>query len=275
MGEITYALMTDLEQIRQVVQLEKLVWSDDVVTPLPQFVASIHHGGVLIGAIDSGRIVGFCYGFPGYRQGEVYLCSHMMGIHPDYRNQGIGVKLKFYQREWALSQGYKKIVWTYDPLETRNAFLNLCKLGAICRTYIESYYGELNDGLNRGLPSDRFVVEWELNSSRAETAAGGASIVRQKWMEYPNLLRWKLNEAGCLPLHAEVVSEAEGYLIPVPKDIQTLKQTNLEAARRWRMQLRELFQRLYADGYAAVGLLRSDDPVQYYVVEKLSQQPGQ
>jgi predicted GNAT superfamily acetyltransferase len=124
-----------LEDLEQMALLEQKVWAMNPV-PLHQTLTVAKNGGVLIGAFDENRMVGFVYSFPGYLNGETYLCSHMMGIDPAYQNQGLGYRLKMKQAEEAKQLGYIKIRWTYDPLESRNGYLNITKLGAICSDYM-------------------------------------------------------------------------------------------------------------------------------------------
>jgi len=264
---VSYRSVTDVKEIEEIIALQQMIWGAGVV-PLGQLIAAAHNGGVVIGAYLHEKLIGFCYGFPGYRSGENYLYSHMLGIHPDYRDLGMGHQLKFEQRTIALANGYNKMVWTYDPLESRNAYLNLCKLGAYVKTYVESYYGEMNDQINRGLPSDRCIVEWKLNSNRALAAIKGPSLEEEGWKTYDRLINWELCGVKPVPVSLKNAGNKSGYLIPVPTSIQSLKQSDIELASEWRYALREQFCDAFAKGYAAVGLIRSDEPVQYYVIEK-------
>ena len=150
-------------------QLQRDVWTlpDVEVVPLHVLLTAAKNGGLLLGAFDGERLVGFVFGFPGLTpEGRLKHCSHMAGVHPDYRDRGLGYSLKLAQREHVLAQGIDLITWTFDPLETRNASLNFHKLGAVCNTYIPNLYGEMRDGLNAGLPSDRFQVDWWIASER-------------------------------------------------------------------------------------------------------------
>ena len=149
--------------MKKIQQLEKLVWNMEPL-PIHQTITATKNGGLILGAFLAEELVGFSYSFAGFNKNQSYLCSHMLGIHPNHQEKGIGAKLKQAQKELAREMGYDLIVWTYDPLETRNGYLNLTKLNAICSTYIENCYGEMEDNLNNGLPSDRFKVEWWINS---------------------------------------------------------------------------------------------------------------
>ena len=144
-------------------RLQSEVWNlpDVEIVPLHVLVTAAKNGGLLLGAFDGDRLAGFVFGFPGLTaDGRLKHCSHMAGVHPDYRDQNLGYRLKLAQREVVLSQGIDLITWTFDPLEARNAWLNFHKLGAVCNTYLRNVYGDMRDGLNAGLPSDRLQVEW-------------------------------------------------------------------------------------------------------------------
>lgn len=267
--DIKYQVITDISEITETLALQKTVWGDSAAASLPEMVAAIHNGGAIIGAFLDKRMIGFCYGFAGYNGSETYLCSHMLGIDPNYRDFGLGRELKWRQRDWALRYGYKKMVWTYDPLEARNAYLNLCKLGAYTKTYIQSYYGKMEDQLNKGLPSDRFFVEWDLDSDRVKNAAAGLSIESEKWRNFPRASEWVLQGEFPKPGVLNDIRDVPGYLVPVPKSIQVIKAEDMELARKWRHSHRNQMIRLFASGYMAVGLLRTEAHVNYYVLEKI------
>lgn len=269
-NSITYKTIEDLEDINKVVLLQSDIWSQDSVSPLPQLVASIHHGGILIGAYSENHLVGFCYGFAGYKNGEVYLVSHMAAVRPEYQNAGVGYQLKIKQREWAVDYGYQKIVWTYDPLEVRNGYFNLCKLGAYTKTYIPSYYGEMQDKLNKGLPADRLLIEWDICSSRVENAIAGV-LPYEKKHEYEILLHADLETEYPSPVEGKFNPQKAGYLVAVPTNIQLLKQTKLELAKAWRYALRNAMGEALLNGFVITGVQKeANSSIQYYVLEKKS-----
>ncbi|MDR7581734.1 MAG: GNAT family N-acetyltransferase, partial [Armatimonadota bacterium] len=153
-------------ELRAVEGLQQAVWgmTDREVVPCHQLLAAVRNGGVVLGAFAEGRLVGFCYAFVGWRQGERVLHSHMTAVLPGLQDRDVGYRLKLAQREWALAQGYRRVVWTFDPLQSRNAYFNLHKLGARAERYEVNYYGEMDDELNRGLPTDRLEVDWWVSS---------------------------------------------------------------------------------------------------------------
>ena len=160
-----------IEDFRACVALQKEVWnfSDAELVPLRMFVVADKVGGQVMGAFDGEEMVGFALSVPGTRTGHVYLHSHMLAVRKDHRNSGLGRRLKLMQREDALARGIELIEWTFDPLEIKNAYLNIEKLGAIVRRYNINQYGITSSPLQGGLPSDRLIAEWWLKSKRVET----------------------------------------------------------------------------------------------------------
>jgi len=160
-----------IEELRACVALQKEVWnfSDADLVPLRMFVVAEKVGGQVMGAFDGSDMVGFALSVPGTRSGHVYLHSHMLAVRKEYRNGGLGRRLKLMQREDALARGIELIEWTFDPLEIKNAFLNIERLGAIARRYTINQYGITSSPLQGGLPSDRLIAEWWLRSERVET----------------------------------------------------------------------------------------------------------
>lgn len=160
-----------LEELRTCVALQKEVWnfSDAELVPLRMFVVAEKVGGQVMGAFDAGQMVGFALSVPGTRSGHTYLHSHMLAVRKEYRNSGLGRRLKLLQREDALARGIELIEWTFDPLEIKNAYLNIEKLGAVARRYNINQYGITSSPLQGGLPSDRLIAEWWLKSRRVTT----------------------------------------------------------------------------------------------------------
>jgi len=160
-----------LEELRACVALQKEVWNftDAELVPLRMFVVADKVGGQVMGAFDGNEMVGFALSVPGTRSGHVYLHSHMLAVRTDHRNGGLGRRLKLLQREEALARGIELIEWTFDPLEIKNAYLNIERLGAVARRYNINQYGITSSPLQGGLPSDRLIAEWWLKSKRVET----------------------------------------------------------------------------------------------------------
>jgi predicted GNAT superfamily acetyltransferase len=161
------------------VKLQKAIWGFDDIDLLPVrlFVTASKIGGHSFGAYDGDRMVGFCIAIPGIKPGaKSYLHSHMLGVTKEYRDAGLGRKLKLAQREDAIRQGLDLIEWTFDPLEIKNAFFNIERLGVVVRRFVLNQYGITSSPLNAGLPTDRCYAEWWLQSDRVNALLAGAAM---------------------------------------------------------------------------------------------------
>lgn len=167
-AQITIRKCSTINEFKACVALQKEVWNfDDAdLIPLRMFVVSQKIGGQIIGAFDGGELVGFAFSIPGTRGGHSYLHSHMLAVRDSYRNYGLGRRLKLAQRDDALKRGFDLLEWTFDPLEIKNAHLNVVRLGAIARRYSVDHYGASSSPLQGGLPTDRLVAEWWIRSRR-------------------------------------------------------------------------------------------------------------
>jgi predicted GNAT superfamily acetyltransferase len=162
-------------------------------------------------------MAGFILAYPGIRDGKPYLHSHMAAVLPEFSDLGIGRKLKLAQREDALARGISLVEWTFDPLQTKNAYFNICRLGAVARRYLTDVYGSTSSPLHAGLPTDRLVAEWDLRSQRVVGILAGKEPMRG-----PNVERVRF-----------VMDEATS-----------------DRAAEIQLQARERFQKLFAGGYA-------------------------
>ncbi|MGI9103045.1 MAG: GNAT family N-acetyltransferase [Terriglobales bacterium] len=196
-------------ELEACVALQKEVWgfSDADMLPLRLFVVAQKIGGQVLGAFDGEEMIGFAMGIPGARAGRPYLHSHMLAVRSTYRNSGIGRRIKLFQREDALANGFELIEWTFDPLEIKNAYLNLERLGAITRRYNINQYGTVSSPLAGGLPTDRLVAEWWLRSKRVEVLLGNGALpefeVRERVPVPAAIYQWK-GSASERPKAAEV-----------------------------------------------------------------------
>lgn len=203
------------------------------------------NGGLVHGAfLPDGQLAGFCFGFAGVRDGQLRLCSHQLAVKPEYRGAGIGIALKMAQKADALRRGYELVTWTFDPLEARNAYINLHRLGCIARLYDRNHYGPMEDELNRGLPSDRLEAEWWLRRPKPEVATDDAVVM---------LRRGEEDE----PIRMAARPESDrAALIDVPADFQALKRRSMDLARRWRVESRAAIEAALASGLLAVDFMR-------------------
>jgi predicted GNAT superfamily acetyltransferase len=174
-GSLQIRPLTTLEEFERCVVLQLEVWgySDGDLIPRRVFLVAQRIGGQVLGAFDGSTIVGFAMAFPGYRDGHSYLHSHMLAVLPEYRNAGLGRRLKLAQREDAIARGFDLMEWTFDPLEIKNAHLNIARLGAISRRYKADFYGPSSSPLQGGLPTDRLYAEWWLRSPRVTSTLRG------------------------------------------------------------------------------------------------------
>jgi predicted GNAT superfamily acetyltransferase len=181
--------------------LQRQVWgfNDEDLVPTRLFIVAQKIGGQVIGAFDGDQLVAFALGIPGNRNGHLYMHSHMLAVDSTYRNAGLGRKVKLFQREDALAKGVELIEWTFDPLEIKNAWLNIEKLGAIVRRYTINQYGMTSSALQGGLPTDRLTAEWWLKSKRVEMLlqeGARPGVQTEKAIEVPaEIYGWKASPA--------------------------------------------------------------------------------
>jgi predicted GNAT superfamily acetyltransferase len=218
---------------------------------------------MLLLAHDDDELVGFCYAFVGIEDRQPILCSHMLAVRPAARGRGIGKALKMAQRDFARECGFAKITWTFDPLQARNAYINLSALGAYARHYFVDHYGAMDDDLNRGIATDRLLAEWPVAGEPAGAPAGvRASTGESAGGDLRAELPWILDASGegteVRPGQhkAEHLNGAAG-LVAVPTDIDALRQADPDLHREWRVALRTTFLEAFAAGLVAVAVDRS------------------
>jgi predicted GNAT superfamily acetyltransferase len=261
MADYTIRLLESPNDMVAVEDLQRVVWpgSETEVVPTHVLITAIHNGGIVLGAFSDEMLVGFNFGFPGLDMlpdgPHPKHCSHMLGVHPDWRDSGVGFALKRAQWQVVRHQGLDHITWTYDPLLSRNAYLNIAKLGTVCNTYHRSEYGDMRDGLNAGLPSDRFQVDWWLNTTRVERRLSrrprrALKLDQFAKAELQPLYTLHTGTDG-LPRHPEHFSliQAKLLLAEIPSDFLALKADDFALARDWRFFTREVFETSFAEGY--------------------------
>jgi predicted GNAT superfamily acetyltransferase len=253
----------------------------------------VHNGGLVIGAYSPNKpennhdqLGGFVFGFPGlYTTPDgprAKHCSHMLAVHPDFREQGLGFALKRAQWQMVRHQGIDRITWTFDPLLSRNAHLNIARLGAVCNTYLREVYGEMRDGLNVGVSSDRFEVDWWVNSQRVGRRLSSKARLRLDLAHFfaagAEIINPTQIDGQGLPIPSPSIDfpvnnnqsefEAMIVMVEIPADFQAMKAANIDLAREWRLHTRHIFEHLFEDGYLVTDFvhLPGTNPRSYYVL---------
>jgi predicted GNAT superfamily acetyltransferase len=224
-----------LAEYEECVRLEKSLWGEPMAVPSAIFVVAHHTGGQILGAFDGRKLVGFTLSLVGTRGDKPFIHSHMTGVLPEYQNHGVGRRLKLFQRQDALKRGIRLIEWTFDPLELRNAHFNLVRLGAVVRRFVPNCYGITASPLHLGLPTDRLVAEWWIDSPRVK------SILADN------------------PLP----SNSPARTVSLPTNIGDLRANDRKAAERIQAEVRGQFEKLLHSGFVATGLERREVTTDY------------
>jgi predicted GNAT superfamily acetyltransferase len=310
-GYYTLRILESYDDLAAVERLQGLIWpgSELDIVPMHMLLAVIHNGGIVIGAYQvlepprdasvaetevilstgdlpgDAHLVGFVFGFPGAYETPDGLRfkhhSHMMGVLPEARNRGLGFALKRAQWQMVRHQGMDRITWTYDPLLSQNANLNISRLGAVCNTYIRDAYGSMRDALNAGLPSDRFQVDWWVNSQRVTRRLGKHPRIKLDLAHFLAAGKEILNpsqitEDGLPRPASEIrIDDIRSYdestpitLVEIPADFQRLRTIDQSLALEWRLQTRDIFETLFFRGYVVTDLiyLPGSTPRSFYVL---------
>lgn len=252
--EINIRNLSGIKELRAAEQLQKEVWgfSDLETVHSGEMIAVRETGGTIIGAFADEHLIGFVFGFVGLENGEITIHSHLAAVRPEWRGQQIGYRLKLAQRELALQQNIRLITWTYDPLQSLNAYFNFSRLGVTARKYHVDFYGSDVDILVAGIGTDRLWAEWRLDSSRVseriEKASGhiqslsaaAIPLVTADQSGWP-----ELNETTAI----SSTPDAPDLLIQIPRDIASIQKTDQELAREWRDVTRLAFTTALATDY--------------------------
>jgi predicted GNAT superfamily acetyltransferase len=203
------------------------------------------YGGIVLGAFAKGKLLGFIYAFLGRYHGWVVHWSHLMAVGKSHRDKGLGFRMKLAHRELALQEGIKSICWTYDPLQSRNAALNIARLGARVEEYIPDCYGRFPSLIEKGLPSDRFVVNWQIASARVARRLH-APLLRHVDLDLPRINETRRNREGFIVNRRINFSFAEPrLLLEIPTNTQEMRDHALKLAARWRLETRRVFQHAF------------------------------
>ncbi len=260
------------EDYEQCVELQRLTWGRDFTECVPPAILQVAQkvGGVAAGAFDSsGRLVGFVFGISGFRHGRTAHWSHMLAVRPELRGIGLGTRLKALQRDLLLADGVEIAYWTYDPLVSANAHLNINRLSARPVEYVPDMYGcDTGSELHSGLGTDRFIVHWELEDRDVADALAGKREAASAELQDAHSPAVNLNDR-LEPTTDTRESTAATMRIAIPGDIQAVKQAAADTARTWRSATRLAFQTYLDKGYRVTGFARSDpSDTCYYIMKR-------
>jgi predicted GNAT superfamily acetyltransferase len=247
MPRIEVRPLKDLDEIRQCERIQSHTWGAPGVTS-EALLAAQKYGGALIGTLIGGRVVGFIFAFLAQYHGRRAHWSHMMAVEARYRDQGFGFKMKLVHRQFALAHGIKSICWTFDPLQSRNACLNISRLGALAEEYVPDCYGRFPSPLEGGLPSDRWVVNWRISTARVGARLRGK--VSPFDPALPRVNDTRPNAAGFAQNRAIRLDLTDRrLLVEIPSNTEAMRAESMPLARRWRSEARHTFQHYLARGY--------------------------
>jgi predicted GNAT superfamily acetyltransferase len=229
---------TTLAEYEDCLRLQDITWSEGILVPTAIFIVGRETGGQVLGAFADGKMIGFTMALAGVHEGKPFLHSHMTAVLEEYRDRGVGRALKLFQRKDALVRGMNLVEWTFDPLELRNAHFNFERLGAVARKFIPNCYGITESPLHSGMPTDRLVAEW--------------------WLDSPRVKRLLGELGGGAP---EVSKDS--VRIEIPTNIGTLRHQDRAPAEKIQTAVREQFLKAFASNYVTTHVYTSGDKAEY------------
>ncbi len=250
MSRAQIRLLKGLAEFQECERIQKAVWGA-VGVASELLIVTQKYGGIVLGAFVDGRCVGFLYSFLARRHGRLIHWSHQMAVRASFRDRGLGFQMKMAHRRYALHQGIDSICWTFDPLQSRNAALNIRRLGGQAEDYLPDCYGHFPSLIEKGLPSDRLVVNWRI---------GSAAVARRLRGERPTIDSARLplvnhtRRAGRFLVNQSVSSglRQPRLLVEIPTNTDAMRARRLDLARRWRIDTRTIFQKYFHAGYNVV-----------------------
>jgi predicted GNAT superfamily acetyltransferase len=252
-ARITIRPLARLDELRACERLQKEVWrfADIEVVPCRLMAVMNKSGALVLGALRGRRLLGFSFGFPGIREGRLLFCSHMLAVHPSVQDAGIGRRLKLRQRRELLDRGFGLAAWTFDPIEARNAYLYVAKLGCVAWDYWVNLYGRTTSVLHRGLDTDRLAARWYLRSSRVRRALSArrpraATLQGAGAIHETRRVEGGVRAPGALRLDLD----APRLAFEIPAETGRMRRDFPALARRWQQTLRTALQAYFAGGYA-------------------------
>ena len=267
-------LLRAVSDFQQCEKIQKEVWGAISLSAEPLKVIQ-DFGGMVLGCFDGDQLLGFISALLARHQREVFHWSHQMAVRKHYRDQGLGIRMKLAHRRLALKKGIRSICWSYDPLQSRNAVLNICRLKALPEKYVENFYGHFSSLIEQGLPSDRFIVRWKITSSVVERH------LRRRTQRLPDTLSTSTRVANITErqksgflINREVLLGLDGrrLLVEIPCDTDRMREKKISQALEWRCVTRKLFPHYLKRGYRVTDFLRQgyrSSTRCFYLMEKI------
>lgn len=240
------------EEFRQLGEVHRAVWGDEGI-PVTLQRALQDNGGLVLGAFADIHLAGFAVSLIGWDGTTLYHYSHTTAVRPEYQNHQLGFRLKSFQRDEVLKLGLSEIRWTFDPLQSRNAWLNVRRLGGRPDRYYIHYYGQMPDTINRDMETDRLRLRWEITTPHVEERVAGTSPSadedRARWERSVAIVETEVGEHGLR--RPSAVAEPTGALahLEIPFDLATLREHEPAALRPWRHAVRDAFRAAFDVGY--------------------------
>jgi predicted GNAT superfamily acetyltransferase len=250
------------DELKEVATIRRELWPNDGEVALDHMKFISDHGGIILGAYQDNQIVGYVYSFPGYQPNKVYLILQNIGVLSAYQHQKIGESLMQYLIKEAKNLGYREIIWTYEPLESVNAYVYLHKIGAVSSEYLKNCYEDDENGLS----IDRFLTRLDLTDSKQESLSISPALIKKSYM-----IHYAMESSD--PAHLELnFANLERYpyvLIPVPSNLQSIR--SRKELHGWRTFTRSLFFQLFKHGWEVFDLMKNEDFdsfIHYYIARK-------
>ncbi len=271
-GVFTIRSFGSMEEFHECVAFQHMIWGPGFLelAPITILRAAVRVGGVAAGAFSaSNELLGFIFGISGVEAGRLVHWSDMLAVHPSHRNRGIGFELKLWQRNYLLELGISRVYWTFDPLQAKNARLNLGKLGAIAREYVVNMYGDTGSPLHGTLGSDRLIALWTLRSSRVSGRLDGSSRApatsSQAVRALPTLIATDDSDPYPRPTATQVPPPSGRVCIPIPSEIDRMIRADGPLSEAWRNASRRVFLDCIKLGYEVRELIPGEH-LSYYLL---------
>ncbi len=269
--------VTDRESFKQLEAFQTIFFGRGDIIPYHVLIAFQEIGGLVLVAYDqNNRPLGFLCGYNSFKNGEVFHYIHFCGVLPEYSDTELSTQLRIAVREYLLDEDILRAIWLIDPLNPFEAYISIHKLGGTGREYMRNFYGLMRDPYNRGLESDRLVINWNLDSKEVEEKISGKfkdevdkvcvddlekSVIIVRDGPFKRILDYKLNLNG------------DRFCLEIPIDIESMKKKDLSTAIEWREITRRIFEHYIPRGYIVTEVLKdSRNNSCYYIFEKKSMQ---